>query len=615
MMPGSSVPAQPDFLPTTRQEMLKLGWEELDILLVNGDAYVDHPAFGVSLLGRWLIANGFRVGIIAQPRWDILDDLQRMGRPRLFAGVGAGALDSMLAHYTAFRKARRDDAYTPGGVSGARPNRACIVYANLLRRAFPGLFITLGGIEASLRRIAHYDFWTDKIRRSILLDSKADLLLYGMAERGILELARLLAHHTSHAKTSGASSRPFAPQRPGVHALLQIPGAAFACRPEELPELPSVLKLPSQEAIQSSPDALLEATTLLEKHVHQGHDTALHQTGNRLLVLTPPATPLTETEMDALYELPFARRAHPGYDKPIPAAEMIASSITSHRGCGGGCSFCSLALHQGRWISSRSKRSILDEVRRMSAIAHWQGVISDVGGPSANMWQATCARDKGIKGKHDPCRRASCLHPKICRFFQVDQQGQVSMLENIRSLPGVRHVRVASGVRFDLLLRDAQAAEGLIQGFVGGQLKLAPEHASDTVLHLMRKPSFAVFEQFLDLFQRQSARAGKQQFVVPYLMSGFPGCTEQDMTDLDHWLCGKGWRPQQVQCFVPTPGTMATAMYHAGKDPTGNPIYVARSDAQRLAQHRILIPNSREQGSEKKQNRAAKKRNVNKRGK
>ncbi|TVR01911.1 MAG: YgiQ family radical SAM protein [Desulfovibrionales bacterium] len=614
-MPSHFVLAQPDFLPTTSREMVDLGWDELDVLLVSGDAYVDHPAFGVPLLGRWLIANGFRVGIIAQPRWDTLEDLHRMGRPRLFAGVGAGALDSMLAHYTAFRKLRRDDAYTPGGTSGARPNRACIVYTNLLRRAFPGLFVVLGGIEASLRRIAHYDFWTDRIRRSILLDSKADLLLYGMAERGILELARLLASHTNHAEASGFSSPPFAPQRPDVLSLLQIPGAAFACRPEELPVLHSVLELPAQESIQGSPGALLQATELLEKHVHQGRDTALHPSGDRLLVLTPPAAPLLEMEMDALYELPFARRAHPAYDKPIPAAEMIASSITSHRGCGGGCSFCSLALHQGRRISSRSKRSIMEEVVRMGDATHWKGVVSDVGGPSANMWQATCARDKDMEKKHGLCRRASCLHPKICRFFRVDQQDQVAMLEDIRSLPGVRHVRVASGVRFDLLIQDPQAAGRLIQGFVGGQLKLAPEHTSNTVLNLMRKPSFAVFEQFLDLFQRQSARAGKQQFVVPYLMSGFPGCTDRDMVDLNYWLRRKGWRPQQVQCFVPTPGTMATAMFHAGKDPMGNPMHVARSDAQRLAQHRILIPHSPEQGSEKKRNKKAKLRDGKKRSK
>ncbi|WP_035261380.1 YgiQ family radical SAM protein [Desulfonatronum lacustre] len=603
---------QPEFLPMSRAEMDALGWDELDVLLVSGDAYVDHPAFGVPLLGRWLVAQGFRVGIVAQPRWDTLDDVQRLGRPRLFAGVGAGALDSMLAHYTAFRKLRRDDAYTPGGSAGARPNRACIVYANLLRRAFPGLFVALGGIEASLRRIAHYDFWTDKVRRSILLDSKADLLLYGMAERGILELAQRLDQNLGQnlGQTADPGSTP-AQLSVGpsvsldIETLLQIPGAAFVCRPEELPPLPSTLELPSHETILASSDALLQATALLEEHVHQGKDTALHRIGDRLLVLTPPAAPLTETEMDALYDLPFARRAHPSYTKPIPAAEMIASSVTTHRGCGGGCSFCSLALHQGRRISSRSKRSILEEIARMSAAPNWKGVISDVGGPSANMWRAVCALEKteiegkeagkkGPDGKPGPCRRASCLHPTICRHFRVDQQATLAMLEDVSRLPKVRHVRVASGVRFDLLLQDPQAAEHLIRRFVGGQLKLAPEHASDKVLHLMRKPGFSVFEQFLSLFQRQSAQADKQQFVVPYLMSAFPGCTAQDMAALADWLRRKGWRPQQVQCFVPTPGTMATAMYHAGKDPRGNPLFVARTDAQRLAQHRMLVePQSR----------------------
>jgi uncharacterized radical SAM protein YgiQ len=591
---------QPEFLPMSRAEMDALGWDELDVLLISGDAYVDHPAFGVPLLGRWLTAHGFRVGIVAQPRWDTLEDVQRMGRPRLFAGVGAGALDSMLAHYTAFRKIRRDDAYTPGGYAGARPNRACIVYTNLLRRAFPGLFVALGGIEASLRRIAHYDFWTDKIRRSILLDSKADILLYGMAERGILDLAQSLTQHVNQGGTSGSPSPPLNANRPDVHTLLRLPGAAFACRPEELPSLPFTLELPSHEAVQASPEALLQATALLETHVHQGRDTALHRVGDRLLVLTPPAAPLSEAEMDALYGQPFARRAHPSYAKPIPAAEMIASSVTTHRGCGGGCSFCSLALHQGRRISSRSKRSILEEVARMSAAPNWKGVISDVGGPSANMWRAVCALGKAEKEekgagkkrrdeKPGLCRRASCLHPTICRHFRVDQQAILAMLEEVSRLPEVRHVRVASGVRFDLLLQDPQAAAHLIQHFVGGQLKLAPEHASDKVLHQMRKPGFSVFEQFLNLFQRQSAQADKQQFVVPYLMSAFPGCTDQDMAALADWLRRKGWRPQQVQCFVPTPGTMATAMYHAGKDQQGHPLFVARTDAQRQAQHRVLV--------------------------
>ena len=553
----------------SQREMQALGWKELDVLLVSGDAYVDHPSFGTPLLGRWLQAHGFRVGIVAQPRWDSLEDIQKLGRPRLFAGIGAGALDSMLAHYTAFRKLRRDDAYTPGGRSGARPNRACIVYANLIRRAFPGLFVVLGGIEASLRRISHYDFWTDKVRRSILLDSKADLVLYGMAERAVLDLARLLDRTSS--------------RKPSPEDLLAIPGAVFACRPNQLPSSPLGLELPSHEAILASPDALLQATALLEGHVHLGRDTAIQQSGDRLVVLTPPSDPLSEREMDALYSLPFARRAHPSYTEAVPAAEMIAASVTTHRGCGGGCSFCSLALHQGRRISSRSRRSILKEVGGMTAMPDWKGGISDVGGPSANMWGARCLL------KSEACRRASCLHPDVCRFFEVDQRAVLTLLEEIRGLPGVRHVRVASGVRFDLLLQDREAAELLIEGFVGGQLKLAPEHFSDRVLNLMRKPRFKVFEQFLDLFQSRSARVGKKQFVVPYLMSAFPGCTNQDMAALSRWLRKRGWQPQQVQCFVPTPGTMATAMYYARKDFKGDPLFVARTDAERLAQHQLLV--------------------------
>lgn len=494
--------------------------------------------------------------------------------------------------------------------------------------------MTLGGIEASLRRIAHYDFWTDTVRRSILLDSKADLLLYGMAERGILELARGLDHHpganlgqhlapgqdqdvnSGTPPTTGSSTSSSTTSWAGldIQALLRIPGAVFACRPDELPPLPSTLELPPHETIQASPEALLQAAAVLEEHVHLARDTALHRVGNRLLVLTPPAAPLTEPEMDALYDLPFTRRAHPSYTQPIPAAGMIASSITTHRGCGGGCSFCSLALHQGRRISSRSKRSILEEVARMSAAPNWKGVISDVGGPSANMWRALCAfetaenRGKGPEkkitdGQPRPCRRASCLHPAICRHFCVDQQATLALLEEISRLPGVRHVRVASGVRFDLLVQDPEAAGHLIRRFVGGQLKLAPEHASDKVLHLMRKPGFKVFEQFLNLFQRQSAQADKQQFVVPYLMSAFPGCTDQDMAALGDWLRRKGWRPQQVQCFVPTPGTMATAMYHAGKNQQGNPLFVARTDAQRQAQHRILVEPPSRPGPRKRKKR------------
>jgi len=563
-------------------ELHGLGWSQVDVLLVSGDAYIDHPAFGVALLGRWLTAHGFRVGIVAQPRWDRLEDIMALGRPRLFAGVTAGALDSMLAHYTAFRRIRRDDAYTPGGRAGARPNRACIVYTNLVRRAFPDLPVILGGIEASLRRIAHYDFWTDAVRRSILLDSKADLLLYGMAERGLLAAAHGLnqaagqaenmAHRAPHTRITAL---PFARDLPG--AVLALPAGSI--EPDQ-----DALQLPSLEDIKASPGTLIQATRLLEEHVHAGRQRALHPSGDRILLLTPPAAPLSSTEMDALYALPFSRRAHPSYQREIPAARMMAASITSHRGCGGGCSFCSLALHQGRTITSRGLESILSEVRQLARMPDWDGVITDVGGPSANMWQGKCTRQS------PRCQRNSCLHPNICRFFQVDQQAILGMLEQVQKQPGVRRVRVASGVRFDLLLQDRTAAAGLLHNFVGGQLKLAPEHASPRVLKLMRKPDFDIFKTMLAFFQDESAKAKKNQFIVPYLMSAFPGCTMQDMTDLATWFKKMGWRPQQVQCFVPTPGTMATAMFYAGTDPQGIPIPVARNDAQRQRQHAVLAP-------------------------
>lgn len=576
-------PTQPDFLPTTRQEMQALGWPELDVLLVSGDAYIDHPAFGAALLGRWLTGHGFRVGIVAQPRWDSLEDVQRLGRPRLFVGITAGALDSMLAHYTAFRRKRRDDAYTPGGLAGARPNRACIVYANLIRKAFPGLPVVLGGIEASLRRVSHYDFWTDSLRRCILLDAKADLILYGMAERSVLALARIL------------DDDPDALSKAGPARLAgRLPGAVFVCPKREPPRNIPCVSLPSHEQIVESPFKLVQATRLLEQQVHQGATWAVQPCADRLVVLTPPSAPLTAGEMDALYGLPFARKPHPSYTKRIPAMEMIAWSLTTHRGCGGGCSFCSLALHQGRRISSRSRASILAEAEHLTTLRDWKGCLSDVGGPSANMWGAVCAK------LGEDCSRDSCMHPAICKFFKVDQEAGLALLETLRRLPKIRHVRVASGVRFDLLLKDQGATRGLIRHFVGGQLKLAPEHCADTVLRLMRKPGFKIFEHFLDFFERESRAAGKKQFVVPYLMSAFPGCTVKDMRELARWLKSKGWRPQQVQCFVPTPGTMATAMYYAEADAKGNKLDVAKTDAQRLEQHRILMPEAGRSGARRK---------------
>lgn len=562
-MPDNKKLPQPKFLPMTRPEMKRLGWDGIDVLLVTGDAYVDHPAFGPALLGRWLVEHGFRVGLVAQPDWRHAESLTVMGRPRLLAGVTAGALDSMVAHYTAFRKKRSDDAYTPGGEAGARPNRATLVYANLVRQAFPGLPVILGGIEASLRRAVHYDFWSDRIRRSILLDAKADLLIYGMAERSLLEAAQRL-----EADPRGS--------------LKGLPGTAFACDSFDPPAGTRVVTWPSLEEIQADPKKLMAAALAMEEQVHLADHWAVQKSGDRTVYFAPPAEPLTTKELDHLLALGYSRRPHPSYQAPIPAVAMLAVSLNTHRGCGGGCSFCSLALHQGRRVRSRSLESILAEARHLAADPEFKGSISDVGGPSAGMWGAECL-------SQEPCRRVSCLYPTICPFFKVDQQANIEMLRALKKLPGIRHVRVASGLRYDLALEDPSALSALAAEFVGGQLKVAPEHVSDTVLKLMRKPGARRFEEFMALFRKASQQAGKEQFLVPYLLSAFPGTTDRDMEQLARWLKDRGWKPQQVQCFIPTPGTVATAMYAAGIDPQGRPISVPKTDADRLRQHHILI--------------------------
>lgn len=571
------------------EEMAALGWDCLDILLVSGDAYVDHPSFGAALLGRRLVACGFRVGIVAQPRWqgaDALEDIKRMGRPRLFAGVTAGAIDSMLARYTAFRKQRSDDAYTPGGKAGMRPNRAVLVYANLVRQAFPGLPLVAGGIEASLRRASHYDFWSDSLRRSIVLDAKLDCVICGMGETSLEETARIVEQSLVKAEETGKPVRVVFAEN--VHG---VPGAAYAISSREAAAYSDaeVVRLPSHEAVLADPVLLVRATVAMERHVHQGVFPAVQVSGDRAVVMNPPAPPLDTKSMDGLYALPFSRLPHPAYTAPVPAWEMIRTSITSHRGCGGGCAFCSLALHQTRRITSRSKESILAETHRIASQSQrgktpaWAGAISDVGGPSANMWQASCERGT------ENCERASCLFPAICPFFAVDQAEGAAMLREVSRQKGVRHVRVASGVRFDLAMRDADALRAYTQEFTGGQLKVAPEHVAPDVLRLMRKPGLHAFEAFLEKFASLSASAGKEQYVVPYLMSAYPGCTDEHMRELSRWLKQRGWSPRQVQCFVPTPGSLATAMFYAGKDAEGASLYVARDDASRMRQHYILL--------------------------
>ncbi len=565
--------------------MDRLGWDELDVLLITGDAYVDHPSFGASIIGRWLERRGYRVGIIAQPDWKSPAGLEAMGRPRLFVGVTAGAMDSMLAHYTAFRKKRSDDAYSPGGKAGRRPNRATIVYSSLARAAFPGLPLIIGGVEASLRRASHYDFWSDRVRRSILLDAKADLLVCGMGERTVAEIARRLSlsRKDMEADPSIDAGRP----------LRGIPGTAFVSSAVEKAALPGsgLVVLPSHEEIEEDPAALITSALATSRHVHHGDHWLSQRSGDRTVYFAPPSPPLTGEEMDELYSLPFTRLPHPSYAAEVPAAKMIETSITTHRGCGGGCTFCSIALHQGRIISSRSKDSIIREAEDMAGSPDFKGSISDVGGPTANLWGAACKLED-----RTACKRPSCLHPSICPSLQTAQPELAGLLRAVKKIRGVKNVRVSSGVRYDLALRDESYTKALVEEFVGGQLKIAPEHVSPKVLSLMRKPAPEAFEKFLARFQKYSDKAGKKQFVVPYLISAFPGCEEKDMLELAAWLRKRNWRPRQVQCFIPTPGAEASAMYHAGTDLAGKKIHVARTDKERLIQHGMLSPETKNGG-------------------
>lgn len=589
-----------DFLPLCREDMELKGWNELDILLVSGDAYIDHPAFATALLGRYLEHHGFKVGIITQPDWKdphIADKIREMGRPRLFAGISAGAVDSMLAHYTAFRKKRHDDAYTPGGRCGARPNRAVTVYTSLIRQAFPDLPVVAGGIEASLRRLSHYDFWTDSLRKSILADAKLDLVLYGMGEKSLLETAlRLQAFYKKHPQLMYGSPamEKAKDKKPWQGVLKGIPGTCRFIKTDEICKLPeNTVILPSHDDILRTPKLLMEATLASEKHIHRA-DHCLVQTidKDRAVLVEKPSPLLSTEEMDLLYALPYTRRAHPRYQGKIPAENMMKTSMTSHRGCGGGCSFCSLALHQGRKITSRSEQSLLDEAQKLASMKGFDGSISDIGGPSANMWQAVCALDEkknSTDGKTIKCSRDSCMTPNICPHFRVDQEKHLNILRKVKEIPHIKNVRIASGVRFDLALTQKKALESYAGEFTGGQLKVAPEHCSPNVLKLMRKPQMDKFETFLQAFYSYCHKAGKEQYVIPYLLSGFPGCTDENMRELAAWLRERSWKPRQVQCFIPTPGTVATAMFYAECDPKGNPVYVAKTDAQRLRQHGILM--------------------------
>ena len=559
--------SRPDIrhLPLTLDEARSRGWHELDIIFVTGDAYIDHPAFGVPLLARWLEAHGFRVGIIPQPDWRSKEPFMALGRPRLFFAVSAGAMDSMVAHYTPRKKLRHDDAYTPGGKHGARPNRGTIIYTSRLKEAYRDVPVVLGGIEASLRRLAHYDYWEDKVRRSILLDAKADLLIYGMAERSLLELAVRLKQ-----------GEPFS-------SLKQLRGTVVADK-EFCQE---AVQLGSFEEVSTDTDAYLQAFKLSEQEQNPYCGRTLVQAhGNRLIRCNPPAEPLTTPELDAVYALPFTREPHPSYTEQIPAFEQIKTSLTSHRGCFGGCSFCAITYHQGKVIQSRSTASVTAELQLLSKKPWFRGTISDLGGPTANMYGTACGAADGGKS----CRRPSCLSPRVCPNLRTDDRAAVALLKKASVQPGIKTLTVTSGIRLDLLDLQPDYCTELVDRHVGGLLKVAPEHLVDTVTRLMRKPGKESFIRFLERFREASRRSGKRQTVVPYLMSGHPGCRLEDMVLLAAELRQLGLKVEQVQEFTPTPGTAATCMYYTGRDPdSGNAVYVARTDRDKIMQKSVLL--------------------------
>ncbi|MEZ4382007.1 MAG: YgiQ family radical SAM protein [Nannocystaceae bacterium] len=566
------------FLPTTREEMDARGWDAIDVLIINGDAYVDHPAFGGALIGRFLEARGFRVGIISQPRWDGPEDILRLGRPRLFVGITAGNLDSMLNKLTAQKKVRSEDHYSPDGRTGMRPNRASLVYSNLARQAFPGLPVVLGGIEASLRRIAHYDYWSDSVRRSVLVDAKADLLIFGMGERPVWEIAERLR--------SGATVADLRDVRGTAH--LRNPGEWEALEPSRYVRDGRPVRLPSFEAVAADKAAFTAMSRAFQYETNPGNARPLIQPhGARAVYLNPPALPLETSDMDELYDLPFQRRPHWIYgDARIPAFDTVKHSIVTMRGCFGGCSFCSITEHEGRIIQSRSAESVLREVRALRRMDDFRGIISDVGGPTANMYQMRC-RSPAIEGA---CRRLSCVHPGICENLVTDHEPLLDLLEQVRGEDGVRKVFIASGVRYDLAEKSPEFIRELARHHTGGQLSVAPEHSDSGVLDKMKKPGIASYERFASEFLCASADAGKEQHLVPYFISGHPGCRTGDMIDLALWLKERGMRPRQVQDFIPTPMSMATSMYHTGFDPfSGEPVYTAKELREKKQQKALLL--------------------------
>ena len=563
---------QSGFLPISKEDMLERGWYYCDFLLVTGDAYVDHPSFGTAVISRVLEDAGYRVAILSQPDFHSEADFTAMGRPRYAVLINSGNIDSMVAHYTAAKKRRHDDAYSPGGVGGKRPDRAVTVYARLARKAFPDVPIYLGGLEASLRRFAHYDYWADRILPSILQDTGADGLMFGMGEKSVLELAANLK--------AG---------KHGTEVVKQIRGVAYLTKEKEDISYPAVWCPSWEETLE---DKLKYAESVKIQYDQQDHVTGkavVQKHGHRLLVQNPPSIPLTTEEMDHVYGLPYQRTYHPSYEAVggVPAIAEVQFSIIHNRGCFGGCNFCSLAFHQGRYISARSHESVVAEAKQIAQHPDFKGYIHDVGGPTANFRFPACAKQE----KHGLCQNKRCLFPKACQNLRADHSDYLTLLRKLREIPGVKKVFVRSGLRYDYMMADDndEFFLELVKYHISGQLKVAPEHMSDHALYYMGKPSFSVYQKFKERYERINAKLGKKQYLVPYLMSSHPGAELGDAVHLAEYLNSIGYMPQQVQDFYPTPGTLSTAMYYSEVDPrTMKPVYVAKTPEEKEMQRALL---------------------------
>ena len=560
------------YLPTTKKEVQLRGWDEVDVILFSGDAYIDHPAFGAAVIGRVLEANGYRVAIVPQPDWrGDHRDFTKLGRPRLFFGVTSGSMDSMVNHYTAAKRLRSDDAYTPDGKAGMRPDYCTITYCNILKQLYPDVPIVIGGIEASMRRLTHYDYWSDKLMPSILVDSKADVLVYGMGEKQIVEIARQL--DTSEPSLQGEEYIK--------SKLCHIPQIAYMAT--HLPKMEEeVIRLQSHEAALKSKRVHAENFRLIETESNKiNAATIVQPVGDKCVVVNPPYPTMTTEELDAIYDLPFMYHPHPKYkNKHIPAYEMIRFSVCMHRGCFGGCSFCTISAHQGKQITSRSEQNILRQIDILKDLPEWKGYLSDLGGPSANMY--------GMHGKDmtlcEKCARPSCLHPTICKNLNQDFVPLMAIYNKVDSLPYVKKSFVGSGIRYDLM--NEQYGEELIKHHVSGRLKVAPEHTSSSVLKLMRKPSWEQYERFYHFFEKVNDEAGLRQQLIPYFISSHPGCTNKDMQQLAERCRQMHYRPEQVQDFTPTPMTLATTMFYTGINPyTMEPVYVAKTKEEKQKQN------------------------------